>query len=216
MTTPEYDWWCGKRINDNILVSSQENTRSIEEHLQVIPSELEILEVEEMRKGKNKTEEDFGSLKTYYKKLHLLMRIVGLGKTSEQWRKEIQEENIRADQWEKKFQDAQVAELERSLHQYRSHNSLIELKASLTEIEELKRKIEELEAALQNCQIRDRDHIMGEVVTQVREVADHLQTLAVQAEMLSLRYESKLDRGRELAWFLRKVKALSIRARPYM
>ncbi|MFQ6665414.1 hypothetical protein Gotur_032157 [Gossypium turneri] len=57
---------------------------------------------------------------------------------------------------------------------------------------------------------------MGEVVTQVREVADHLQTLAVQAEMLSLRYESKLDRGRQLAWFLRKVKALSIRARPYM
>ncbi|MBA0765822.1 hypothetical protein Gotri_014949, partial [Gossypium trilobum] len=52
---------------------------------------------------------------------------------------------------------------------------------------------------------------MGEAVTQVWEVADHLQTLAVQADMLSLKYESELDRGLELAWLLSKVKALSIR-----
>ncbi|MBA0668686.1 hypothetical protein Goklo_001574 [Gossypium klotzschianum] len=36
---------------------------------------------------------------------------------------------------------------------------------------------------------------MGNVVTQVREVADHLQTLVIQADMLSLKYESKSDRG---------------------
>ncbi|MBA0755285.1 hypothetical protein Gogos_021966 [Gossypium gossypioides] len=35
---------------------------------------------------------------------------------------------------------ARVAELERSLHQHRSRNSVIELKVSLTKIEELKRK----------------------------------------------------------------------------
>ncbi|MBA0670297.1 hypothetical protein Goklo_024845, partial [Gossypium klotzschianum] len=96
-----------------------------------------------------------------------------------------------------------MAELERSLHQYRSRNSAIELKVSLNKIEKLKGKIEEFKAALQNCELRvelletnnehwkeqlqrsqseikDKDHIMGEVVTQVREVADHLQTLAVQ------------------------------------
>ncbi|MBA0648755.1 hypothetical protein Goklo_016410 [Gossypium klotzschianum] len=39
-------------------------------------------------------------------------------------------------------------ELERSLHQYRSRNSAIELKGNLNKIEELKRKIEELETAL--------------------------------------------------------------------
>ncbi|MFQ6647840.1 hypothetical protein Gotur_021039 [Gossypium turneri] len=116
-----------------------------------------------------------------------------------------------------------------------SHNSVIELKASLIEIEEFKGKIEELDAALQNCelrvellemnnehwkeqlqrsqgQIRGRGHIMVKALTQVQEVADHLQTLAVQVDMLSLRYESELDRGRELAWLLRKVKALNIRA----
>ncbi|MBA0656014.1 hypothetical protein Goklo_008419 [Gossypium klotzschianum] len=48
---------------------------------------------------------------------------------------------------------ARVAELERSLHQYCSCNSTIELKASLNKIEELKGKIEELETALQNCEL---------------------------------------------------------------
>ncbi|MBA0798623.1 hypothetical protein Gohar_009197 [Gossypium harknessii] len=43
MTTLEYDWWWGKRVNDNVPLSNQENTRPIEEHLQVIPSELEII-----------------------------------------------------------------------------------------------------------------------------------------------------------------------------
>ncbi|MBA0845567.1 hypothetical protein Goarm_023433 [Gossypium armourianum] len=33
MTTSEYDWWWGKRANDNVPVSSQENTRSIEINL---------------------------------------------------------------------------------------------------------------------------------------------------------------------------------------
>ncbi|MBA0677309.1 hypothetical protein Goari_018724, partial [Gossypium aridum] len=35
-------WW-GKIVNDYVLMSSQENTRPIEEHLQVNPSELEII-----------------------------------------------------------------------------------------------------------------------------------------------------------------------------
>ncbi|MBA0754125.1 hypothetical protein Gogos_005531 [Gossypium gossypioides] len=43
ITTSEYDWWWGKRVNDNAPVSNQENTRSIEKHLQVILSELEIV-----------------------------------------------------------------------------------------------------------------------------------------------------------------------------
>ncbi|MBA0635151.1 hypothetical protein Godav_029058 [Gossypium davidsonii] len=43
MTTPEYSWWWGQRVNDNIYVPNQETTRSLEEHLQVIPSKLEII-----------------------------------------------------------------------------------------------------------------------------------------------------------------------------
>ncbi|XP_052487924.1 uncharacterized protein LOC128041676 [Gossypium raimondii] len=294
--TPEYSQWRDQRVNDNIPASNPETARSLEEHLQILPSEIEIikqefekrslelgkkieqleeeklqlgldediqrLEADKLRKGKNKAEEDLDSLKTDYKKLRRSIRTAGLGKTPEQWRQEIQEEKMKANQWEKKFQDTRarevtlgesllvcqnektelkvrVTELERSLYQYRSRNSTVELKASLDKIEGLKGQVGELEDALQNSelrielleksneqwqgqfhrsqdQIRERDYIMGEAVAQVREVADHLQTLAVQADLLSLKYESESDRGRELAWLLRKVKALSVRAKPYM
>ncbi|MBA0755223.1 hypothetical protein Gogos_022314 [Gossypium gossypioides] len=43
MTTPEYNEWLVKRINDNIPGPSQENSQSVEEHLRVVPSELEII-----------------------------------------------------------------------------------------------------------------------------------------------------------------------------
>ncbi|MBA0881474.1 hypothetical protein Goshw_025497 [Gossypium schwendimanii] len=80
MTTPEYNEWWFKRINDNILGPSLENSQSIEEHLQ--------LETDKLRKGKNKAEEELDNLKTDYKKLCLSMRTAGLEKTSEQWREE--------------------------------------------------------------------------------------------------------------------------------
>ncbi|XP_016748291.1 myosin heavy chain, clone 203-like [Gossypium hirsutum] len=201
MTTPEYDRWRDHRINNNIPSLDQGNLRSIEEHLKVIPSELEIirqdferkslelekrieqleeekmqlgldvdvqkLEAERLRKGENNAEEDLDSLKTDYKKLRRSMRTAGLGKTSEQWQQEVKEEQSKANQWEEKFRDAQaregalkrslvevqnekeglrirVSELERSLYQYHSRNSAIELKSSQNRIEELKENIEEL------------------------------------------------------------------------
>ncbi|KAL1074101.1 hypothetical protein V6Z11_D11G267400 [Gossypium hirsutum] len=42
-TTPEYNEWWVRRINDNILRPSQGDSQSIEEHLRVDPSELEIM-----------------------------------------------------------------------------------------------------------------------------------------------------------------------------
>ncbi|MBA0673555.1 hypothetical protein Goklo_025018, partial [Gossypium klotzschianum] len=42
-----------------------------------------------------------------------------------------------------------ITELERSLHQHRSRNSVVELKANLDQIEELKGQVGELEDALQ-------------------------------------------------------------------
>ncbi|MBA0880182.1 hypothetical protein Goshw_008310, partial [Gossypium schwendimanii] len=38
MTTPEYNEWWVRRINDNTHKSNQENSQSIEEYLLVIPS----------------------------------------------------------------------------------------------------------------------------------------------------------------------------------
>ncbi|KAA3481410.1 myosin heavy chain, clone 203-like protein [Gossypium australe] len=107
MTTLEYDRWWDQKINDNIPMVNQENTRSIEEHLQNFERkslelekrieqleeermqvELDVdvqgLEAEKLRKGKNKAREDFDSLKIDYKKLQRSMRTSGLRKTSQQ------------------------------------------------------------------------------------------------------------------------------------
>ncbi|XP_040945801.1 uncharacterized protein [Gossypium hirsutum] len=43
MTTPEYHEWWARRINDNTPKLNQKDSQSIEEHLRVIPSELEII-----------------------------------------------------------------------------------------------------------------------------------------------------------------------------
>ncbi|MFQ6665601.1 hypothetical protein Gotur_032286, partial [Gossypium turneri] len=51
---------------------------------------VQKLEAEKLRKGKNKAEEDLDSLKTDYNKLRLSMRIV------------------KADRWERKFQEVQT------------------------------------------------------------------------------------------------------------
>ncbi|MFQ6651892.1 hypothetical protein Gotur_024032, partial [Gossypium turneri] len=124
MITPEYNEWWVRIINDNIPKISQENNQSIEEYLQVVPSELEIirqdferrnvdlekkieqmeeekmnlrldidvqkLEIEKLRKGKNKAEEELDSLKADYKKLRLSMR------------------TDKVDRWEQKFQKVQT------------------------------------------------------------------------------------------------------------
>ncbi|MBA0668292.1 hypothetical protein Goklo_001223 [Gossypium klotzschianum] len=159
---------------------------------------VQNLEAEKMRKGKNKTEEDLDNLKIDYKKLCLSIRTTEL---DARVREDALKRDFLENQDEKVGLRAWVAKLKRSLHQHRSCNSVIELKASLTKIKELKRKIEELEATLQNYelrvellemnnehwkellqrsqgQIKDRDHIMCEALTQARKVADPLQTLA--------------------------------------
>lgn len=51
MTTPKYDWWRNKRINDNIPLPNLENIRPIEEHLQVIPLELDIIKQDLKKKS---------------------------------------------------------------------------------------------------------------------------------------------------------------------
>ncbi|KAK5811436.1 hypothetical protein PVK06_026767 [Gossypium arboreum] len=65
-------------------------------------------------------------------------------------------------------------------------------------------------------QVRDRDYLIGEAIVQIREVVDHLQDLAVQANVLSTKYESVSDRGRELALLLDRVKTLGLRAKAYL
>ncbi|MBA0880861.1 hypothetical protein Goshw_022692 [Gossypium schwendimanii] len=149
-----------------------------EEKMQLgLDVDVQKLETDKWRKGKNKAEEDLDGLKADYKKLRRSIRTTDLGKTSEQWTQEIQEEKTKADQWEKRFQDARaqevtleksllecqnkkaglkarITELEKLLRQHHSRNFAVELKASLSKIEELQAKIGEFGDAVHNGKLR--------------------------------------------------------------
>ncbi|MFQ6656669.1 hypothetical protein Gotur_026676 [Gossypium turneri] len=139
-----------------------------------LDTDVQKLEAERLRKGKAKAEEDLDSLKADYKNLRF---------QEVQAQNEALKKSLSENQKEKGELENRVTELEGSLHWHRNRNSIIELRASLNRIEEMKEKVEELEAALQNCeirieyleanedrqneqlyyiqnQVRDRDHIM--------------------------------------------------------
>ncbi|KAG8480330.1 hypothetical protein CXB51_024700 [Gossypium anomalum] len=159
-TIPEYVEWRGRRINDNIPKPSMEGARPIEEYLRVMPLELEIMKQEferrnlELEKRIAKLEEE----KMYLSlNVDVSLRRARVGGSSDQLQKEVQEEKAGAEYWERKFQEMQsqnlaleeenkglktkVAELGRSLHWNRNHDSTVELK-------ELKSKVEDLEVVL--------------------------------------------------------------------
>ncbi|KAG8482598.1 hypothetical protein CXB51_024386 [Gossypium anomalum] len=210
--------------------------------------DVQKIEVEKERKEKRKIEEDRDDLKEHYKKAQVSLRRVKVGGSSDQLQKEVQEGKARAEYWERKFQEIQsrnlaleeenkglkskINELGRSLRWHRNHDSTVELK-------ELKRKVEDLETALQEGklrikqikmqgdylkgelhqsrgQVRERDHVMGEAIAQIREVAEYVQDLAVRADVLSLMCGSSSDIRRELAFLLDRVKTLGIRAKAYL
>ncbi|KAH1107609.1 hypothetical protein J1N35_011377 [Gossypium stocksii] len=70
--------------------------------------DIQKLETEKLWEGKNKVEEDLEDLKSEYKKLHVSVKNVGLGKTSNQWRQEVQEERTKAEHWERRFREVQA------------------------------------------------------------------------------------------------------------
>ncbi|MFQ6657516.1 hypothetical protein Gotur_027154 [Gossypium turneri] len=104
--------------------------------------DVQKIETEKLRKGKNKAEEELDSLKADYKKLRLLMRTVELGKTSEH---EALEKSLSESQKEKCELKDKVTELERSLRQC---------------LEVIKIRNSEQLHYFQN-QVRSIDHIMG-------------------------------------------------------
>ncbi|KAG8485716.1 hypothetical protein CXB51_019025 [Gossypium anomalum] len=153
---------------------------------------------------------------------------------AEYWERKFQEMQSRnlALEEENKGLKSKINKLGRSFRWHRNHDSTVKLK-------ELKSKVEDLETALREGktrieqletqgdylkgelhqsrgQVRERDHVMGEVIAQIREVAEYVQDLAVRADVLSLMCGSSSDIGRELALLFDKVKTLGIRAKAYL
>ncbi|MBA0754543.1 hypothetical protein Gogos_022199 [Gossypium gossypioides] len=151
MITPEYIEWLGRRINDNIPGLSQEDSQPIEKHLQVVPSELEIIM------------QDFERINSKFEKKIEQM--------------EEEKMNLRLDIDVQKLETKKLRKMKNKA----------------------KEDLDSLKTDYKKNQVRNRDYIMEEAVVQIRGVADHLQTLAVQADTLSVKYELESDRGQELA-----------------
>ncbi|MBA0880032.1 hypothetical protein Goshw_018203 [Gossypium schwendimanii] len=106
-TTPGYIEWLGRRINDNIPVPSQGDNQPARKHVRVVPSEIEFIRQDferrnsELEKKIEQIEEEKMNLKLDMDVQKL--EIEGLGKNSELWCQEIQEEKIKTGRWERKF-----------------------------------------------------------------------------------------------------------------
>ncbi|KAG8502328.1 hypothetical protein CXB51_000325 [Gossypium anomalum] len=164
-----------------------------------------------------------------------LQKEVHKGKArAEYWEKKFQEMQSRnlALEEENKGLKSKVTELGRSLRWHRNHDSTVELKELKSKVEDLevslhkgKLRIEQLEMQEDYLkeelhqakrQVKERDYVMGEAITQIREVAKYVQDLAVRADVLSLMCGSSSDIGRKLALLLDRVKTLGIRAKAYL
>ncbi|KAG8500646.1 hypothetical protein CXB51_002635 [Gossypium anomalum] len=233
-STLEYKGWFSRRINDNVPRPILGVARSLEESLRVIPSEVEIMKQEFERKN---SELEMRMEKLIEEKMCLSLDVDVQNMEVEKGRiREIFRAMATRDSRGKSKSQVLEEEVPRDAV---ARNSAIELKASLDKIEEMRHNIGGLEVALQDCelrieqletreeqwneelhhlwdQVRDSGHVMEEALVQIREVAEHLQELAIQARTLSIMYESSLDKGRELALLLDRVKTLGLRAKVYL
>ncbi|MBA0729368.1 hypothetical protein Golax_022940 [Gossypium laxum] len=88
MTIPEYNEWWLETIRQDFERRNTDLEKKIEQMEEEkmnlrLNMDVQKLKTEKLRKGKNKAEEEFYSLKIDYKTLCLSMRIAGLGKTLE-------------------------------------------------------------------------------------------------------------------------------------
>ncbi|MFQ6670933.1 hypothetical protein Gotur_035641 [Gossypium turneri] len=115
-----------------------------------LDADVQKLEIERLRKGKAKAEEDLDSLKTNYKKLRF---------QEVQAQNEALKKSLSENQKEKGELENRVTELERSLHRHRNQNSAMELRASLNRIEKNERKNRRVRSSI--AKLRDPDRVLG-------------------------------------------------------
>ncbi|MFQ6668839.1 hypothetical protein Gotur_034337 [Gossypium turneri] len=216
--TPEYSQWRDQRVNDNIPTSNLETARSLEEHLQVLPSEIEIIK-QEFEKRSLELGKKIEQLEEEKMQLGLDVDIQRLEADKLRKGKNKAEEDLDSlkTDYKKLRRSIRTAGLGKTPEQWRQ------------EIQEEKTKANQWEKKFQDT--RAREVVLGKSLlvcqgektklkVRVTELKDRFTSsvvvILVQADLLSLKYESESDQGQELAQLFRKVKALSVRAKPYI
>ncbi|MBA0880466.1 hypothetical protein Goshw_009048 [Gossypium schwendimanii] len=152
MTTPEYSGWWSKKVNDNIPGPREDGVRSIEEHLQVVPSELEIIK-QDFEKRSSELVKRIEQLEE--EKMHLGLDVDIYKLETEKLKKGKNKAEEDLDGLKTDYKKLRLSIRTVGLGKTSKHrNSTIELRASLNEIEELKGMIGELEDPLHNSELR--------------------------------------------------------------
>ncbi|KAL4303270.1 hypothetical protein GQ457_10G008440 [Hibiscus cannabinus] len=197
MFTIDYEAWRTRRGFDNIPLPDQKNVLSFEEHLKVVPTEVEVVRHEcEVEKNE------------------LKRRIfVGMRKTTEEWERELREQEMEDGRYKKLFlakeKDFRSLLQDMQRLQQRYNSTWDDLVKSQAENQELKDVVSELEESLQNQyqsaskklkwnltfkitrgEVRKREDLMTNVRSQVRKVAEMIVGLADEAEVLKLKVGS--------------------------
>ncbi|KAK5793337.1 hypothetical protein PVK06_034480 [Gossypium arboreum] len=153
MTTPEYDG-CSFRVRNHKTGLRKEKFK-VREKDRTIGGRKDAFEVRcrylenrgrEVKKGKKEGRRGLRQFEDRLQEVSDVDENCWIGK------------DIRASlvegQDEKQMLVAQVDELEKALHQRRGRDFDVELRANLSRIKDLKAKVEELESALQNCELQ--------------------------------------------------------------
>ncbi|KAL4272652.1 hypothetical protein GQ457_13G018660 [Hibiscus cannabinus] len=242
MFTIDYEAWRTRRGFDNIPLPDQKNVLSFEEHLKVVPTEVEVMHHE--------CEVEKNELKRRIRKL----KVDGMRKTTEDWECELREQEMEAGRYKKLFlekeKDFRSLSQDMQRLQQRSNSTWDDLVKSQGENQELKDVVSELEESLQNqyqsaskklkliIDIRaavkvDRDHwnltltitrgevkkredLMTNVRSQDQKVAEKIVDLANEAEILKLKVGCTSHYGKELTRFLDEIEKLGVRAGLYL
>ncbi|KAL4376261.1 hypothetical protein GQ457_02G038780 [Hibiscus cannabinus] len=188
MFTIDYEAWRTRRGFDNIPLPDQKNVISFEEHLKVVPTEVEVVrhecEVEKnelkrrireleaqnrdldldvvyykkqlrnVEKERDQLAEDFTDLQASHQKIQGKLKVAGMRKTTEEWERELREQEMEAGRYKKLFlakeKDFRSLLQDMQRLQQRSNSTWGDLVKSQAENQELKDVVSELEESLQN------------------------------------------------------------------
>ncbi|KAL4291673.1 hypothetical protein GQ457_14G014390 [Hibiscus cannabinus] len=184
----DYEAWRTRRGFDNIPLPDQKNVISFEEHLKVVPTEVEVVrhecEVEKnelkrrireletqnrdldldvvyykkqlrnVEKERDQLAEDFTDLQASHQKIQGKLKVAGMRKTTEEWERELREQEMEAGRYKKLFlakeKDFRSLLQDMQRLQQRSNSTWDDLVKSQAENQELKDVVSELEESLQN------------------------------------------------------------------
>ncbi|KAL4369244.1 hypothetical protein GQ457_05G013650 [Hibiscus cannabinus] len=185
-----------------------------------------------VEKERDQLAEDFTDLQASHQKIQGKLKVAGMRKTTEEWERELREQEMEAGRYKKLFlakeKDFSASKkLKVAQEENRNYKNLVV--ALENSLQEYKQLIIDLRVAVKadrdqwnltlkitRGEVRKREDLMTNVRSQVRKVAEKIAGLADEAEVLKLKVGSTSHCGKELTRFLDEIEKLGVRAGLYL